>query len=283
MKILIFLLMIIFSVQFSHAQDEVEKKDTLWTPRGVIGLNLSQIAFSNWTQGGENSLSFSFFTHLGLDYIGMPWKWTNSLKITYGRSKVGDQEYRTNDNEIYFESVLIHRLGWIVNPYASGTFRTAVAKGFNYEVIPAQQIVGFFDPAYFTEGLGFAYDEDKGLKQRVGIAFKQTIANKFDTLYTDDPETPNEIENFKFESGLESVTEYELEFMENMSYYGYLRLFTRFNEFDKWDVRWDNIITAKINDYFNVNFNFLLIYEEDQSIKRQIKEALQLGIVYNFF
>ena len=283
MKILIFLLMLIFSVQFSHAQDEVEKKDTLWTPRGVIGLNLSQIAFSNWTQGGENSLSFSFFTHLGLDYIGMPWKWTNSLKITYGRSKVGDQEYRTNDNEIYFESVLIHRFGWIVNPYASGTFRTAVAKGFNYEVIPAQQIVGFFDPAYFTEGLGFAYDEDKGLKQRVGIAFKQTIANKFDTLYTDDPETPNEIENFKFESGLESVTEYELEFMENMSYYGYLRLFTRFNEFDKWDVRWDNIITAKINDYFNVNFNFLLIYEEDQSIKRQIKEALQLGIVYNFF
>jgi len=275
--------MIIFSVQFSHAQDEVEKKDTLWTPRGVVGLNLSQIAFSNWTQGGENSLSFSFFTHLGLDYIGMPWKWTNSLKITYGRSKVGDQEYRTNDNEIYFESVLIHRFGWIVNPYASGTFRTAVAKGFNYEVIPAQQIVGFFDPAYFTEGLGFAYDEDKGLKQRVGIAFKQTIANKFDTIYTDDPETPNEIENFKFESGLESVTEYELEFMENMSYYGYLRLFTRFNEFDKWDVRWDNIITAKINDYFNVNFNFLLIYEEDQSIKRQIKEALQLGIVYNFF
>jgi len=283
MKNLIFLLMIIFSVQFSHAQDEVEKKDTLWTPRGVVGLNLSQIAFSNWTQGGENSLSFSFFTHLGLDYIGMPWKWTNSLKITYGRSKVGDQEYRTNDNEIYFESVLIHRFGWIVNPYASGTFRTAVAKGFNYEVIPAQQIVGFFDPAYFTEGLGFAYDEDKGLKQRVGIAFKQTIANKFDTIYTDDPETPNEIENFKFESGLESVTEYELEFMENMSYYGYLRLFTRFNEFDKWDVRWDNIITAKINDYFNVNFNFLLIYEEDQSIKRQIKEALQLGIVYNFF
>ena len=283
MKILTFLLMIIISVPFSNAQDEVEKKDTLWTPRGVVGLNLSQIAFSNWTQGGENSLSFSFFTHLGLDYIGMPWKWTNSLKITYGRSKVGDQEYRTNDNEIYFESVLIHRFGWIVNPYASGTFRTAVAKGFNYEVIPAQQIVGFFDPAYFTEGLGFAYDEDKGLKQRVGIAFKQTIANKFDTLYTDDPETPNEIENFKFESGLESVTEYELEFMENMSYYGYLRLFTRFNEFDKWDVRWDNIITAKINDYFNVNFNFLLIYEEDQSIKRQIKEVLQLGIVYTIF
>jgi len=283
MKILTVLILIIFSFQFSQAQEEVVKKDTLWTPRGVVGLNLSQIAFSNWSQGGENSLSFSFFTHLGLDYIGMPWKWTNSLKFTYGRSKVGNEEYRTNDNEIYFETVLIHRLGWTVNPYASGTFRTAITKGFNYEIIPAQQIVGFFDPAYFTQGLGFAYDQDKGFKQRIGISFKQTIAEEFDTLYTDDPETLNEIESFKFESGFESVTELEYEFLENMTYYGYLRLFTRFNEIDKWDVRWDNIITAKINDYFNVNFNFLLIYEEDQSIKRQIKEALQLGIVYTMF
>ena len=93
----------------------------------------------------------------------------------------------------------------------------------------------------------------------------------------------DEIEKFKFESGLESVTEVEYEFLENMTYDGYLRLFTRFNELDKWDVRWDNIITAKVNDYVNVNFNFLLIYEKDQSLKRQIKEALQLGFTYSLF
>ena len=40
---------------------------------------------------------------------------------------------------------------------------------------------------------------------------------------------------------------------------------------------------AKVNDYINVNFNFLLIYDEEQSLKRQIKEALQLGITYSFF
>ena len=283
MKVIHLFILLLFFSTVTTAKSNEEKKDTLWTPGGVVGLNLSQIAFSNWTQGGDNSLSFTIFSNLKLDYIGMPWKWTNSLKLTYGRSKIGSQGYRTNDNEIYYESVLIHRLGWKVNPYVDATFRTAITKGYNYGSDPAMQIADFFDPAYFTQGLGFAYDEDKGIRQRIGIAFKQTVADKFASLYSDDPETMDEIEKFKFESGLESVTEVEYEFLENMTYDGYLRLFTRFNELDKWDVRWDNIITAKVNDYVNVNFNFLLIYEKDQSLKRQIKEALQLGFTYSLF
>jgi len=81
MKLTKILLLILFfsTVLLAEGNDKGEKKDTLWTPKGLIGLNLSQIAFSNWTQGGDNSLSFTFFTILGLDYIGFPWKWTNTL------------------------------------------------------------------------------------------------------------------------------------------------------------------------------------------------------------
>ncbi|MCW8953325.1 MAG: hypothetical protein OQK48_00110 [Sulfurimonas sp.] len=49
---------------------------------------------------------------------------------------------------------------------------------------------------------------------------------------------------------------------------------------DVWDVRWDNSFVAKINDYLNVNLAVLLIYQKDQSVKTQVKEALQLGITY---
>ena len=59
-----------------------------------------------------------------------------------------------------------------------------------------------------------------------------------------------------------------------------LRLFTRFNMLDVWDVRWDNTITAKVNDFVNVNLNVLIIYEKSQSLRTQIKEALQLGFTY---
>ena len=91
--ILTFWLLALFTI-VSFAQEEpVEKKDTLWTPKGVVGINLSQVAFDNWSQGGQNSLSFTFFSLLGLDYIGDPWKWRNGLKFAYGRTKIGDEEY----------------------------------------------------------------------------------------------------------------------------------------------------------------------------------------------
>jgi hypothetical protein len=267
----------------SFAQEATEeKKDTLWTPRGVVGINLSQVAFDNWSQGGQNSLSFTFFSLLGLDYIGDPWKWRNGLKFAYGRTKIGDEEYRTNDNEIFFQSTLIYHINWAVSPYAGLTARTAVTKGFDYDSVPSVQIVDFMDPFYLTEALGFIYDQIPNFSSRLGIGMKQTWADKFALRYTDDSETP-ELEKFKNETGIESVTEYKWEFMENMAYLTSLRLFGTFDDLSVWDVRWDNLIVAKVNDYISVSFNVLLIYDEDESIQRQLKEALQLGISYNLF
>ena len=284
MKIIHVLLTALLLTVAGQAQDESEeKKDTLWTPKGVIGLNLSQVAFENWTQGGENSLSFSLFTLLGLDYLGDPWKWKNNLKVTYGRTKTGSDQFVTNDNEIFFESTRIHHVNWAVSPYAGITARTAVTKGFDYSADPALQIVDFLDRLYFTGALGFIYDRIENFSTRLGIGFKQTYASKFDSIYTDDPDTPGEVESSKFESGIESVTEYKVKFLKNMEYYTYLRLFGRFEDITIWDVRWDNVVVAKINDYFNVNFNLLLIYDVDESLKTQVKEALQLGISYTLF
>ena len=88
MRILTFIFIILISAQIVFAEEETEeKKDTLWTPKGVVGVNLSQVAFSNWSQGGENTLAFTFFSLFALDYIGDPWKWKNSLKFAYGRTK----------------------------------------------------------------------------------------------------------------------------------------------------------------------------------------------------
>ncbi len=59
--------------------------------------------------------------------------------------------------------------------------------------------------------------------------------------------TKDKIEKFKLETGLESVIVFKYEFLPNTTYATYLRLFIRFNDIDVWDVRWDNIITAKVN------------------------------------
>jgi len=279
---LLLLILLFSTVLMAKSKDEGEKKDTLWTPKGVIGINLSQVSFENWTQGGDNSIAFTLFTNLGLNYIGDPWKWRNSLKITYGRTNTGDEGYKTNDNEIFFESTLDREVGWALKPYFGLTARTAVTDGFDYSSNPAVQIVGFLDPFYLTEGLGLMYDQIPNFSTRLGLGFKQTFADKFNFRYTDDPETST-IESFKNETGIESVTEYELTFLENMTFKTYLRLFGRFSDISVWDVRWDNTIVAKVNDYFNVNLNVLLIYDIDETLRTQLKEAFQLGFSYALF
>jgi len=217
MRTITLFFLILFATQIVFAEEETEeKKDTLWTPKGVVGINLSQVAFSNWSQGGENTLAYTFFTLFGLDYIGDPWKWKNSLKFAYGRTKFGDQGYRTNDNEIFFESTLIHHIGWAASPYAGITARTPVSKGFNYEVTPEVQIVDFLDPFYLTEAIGFIYDQIPNFSTRLGVGMQQTWADQFAETYSDDPDTPNEIETFRNETGIESVSEYTIDYLEDL-------------------------------------------------------------------
>lgn len=278
----ILVLIVLISINL-FAQETEQKTDTLWTPSGVVGVNLAQVAFSNWAQGGQNSLSFTFFSNFGINYIGDPWKWKNNLRFAFGRTKLGNEGYRTNDNEIFFESTLIYNVGWKVSPYAGVTARTSVTKGYNYDENPAIQIVDFFDPLYLTEGIGFIYDQIPNFSTRLGLGFKQTFADNFAVLYSDDPETLNEIEKFKNETGIESVTEYKILFMENMTYSTYLRLFGTFDDLSIWDVRWDNVIAARVNEYVSVNFNVLVIYDVDETAKTQVKEALQLGLSYTLF
>ena len=276
-KFLAVLLIILFASQITSGQQDSVKLYT-WTPMAAVGLNLSQIAFSNWTQGGQNSLAISFLGTGGLKYYTENMKFKNDLKLAYGRTKLGSQDYRTTDNELYLESVLSRTFGWAVDPYISNSVRTALGPGYSYDNDTTVAIAGFFDPGYLTQSVGFTYDKLEKFTTRLGFAVQETFTNKY-TQYSDDPTTPD-IEKSKVETGLESVTTAELTLQQNLLYKSNLRLFTRFRHMDVWDVRWDNSFVAKINDYVNVNFAFLLIYQKDQSPKTQVKEALQLGLTY---
>jgi hypothetical protein len=251
-----------------------------WNPRGVVSLNLSQVSFNNWVQGGDNSLSFASLGNFGIYYLHNHWDISNKLKIAYGRSKTSDNYY-TTDNELRFETVVTRKLGWKLNPYVSNEVRTAIANGFDYKTNPATQIVAFFDPGYLSQSVGFIYTQ-KYVTTRLGLGFQEVFTSKFNQ-YSADPDNPTEIKKFKFDSGIESVTETNLEFMKNMIYSSRLRLFSRFNTLDVWDVNWDNIIGAKVNDFISVNFGFNVIYEKSQSLKTQVKEALQVGFSYVIF
>jgi len=154
-----------------------------WTTSGNLGINVNQISLSNWSQGGDNTLAWTIVTNMTANYLENGWNFKNSLKVAYGRTKLGDTEYRTNDNEIYLESVLSKILGWSIDPYLSNTVRTSVGNGFDYKANPVVQVAAIFDPGYITQSLGFQYKQSTFFTTRIGFAIQETLlTNTVSTL-----------------------------------------------------------------------------------------------------
>jgi len=273
-------------INYPSKSDKVDtlKNDSnrVWIPTMVTGLNVSQIAFSNWTQGGSNALTWTATANVGMDYKTDGWTLRNHARAAYGRTKLGGQGYITNDNELFVENVLSYNIGWATDPFFSNTVITTLTQGYNYSSGTPVLIADFFDPGYVTQSLGFSYSKLKFFSTRLGFATQEVFANKY-RQYTDNPSTPNKVEAFKLESGFESVSQVRLQIADNVLLTTGLRLFTRFENLTVWDVRWDNVIAAKINSFLNVNFNYQLVYQQDQSLETQMKEGLQLGLVYTIF
>ncbi|MFA3783265.1 DUF3078 domain-containing protein [Melioribacteraceae bacterium 4301-Me] len=270
-------------ISLTEVMAQETKKDTLnskWIPSLTTGINISQIAFSNWAKGGDNSISWTILTNFTLTKHWSSWTLRSNLKAVYGRSKIGSNTYKTTNNDFYWEKVLSYNVGWSVDPYLSNTIRTQISKGYDYKINPnGIQISDFWDPGYVTQSIGFTYDRLKNFKTRLGIAFQETFTKKF-KQYSDNPNTADEIESFKFETGVESASDLQLKLDTNLIWDSKFRLFTRFERLNVWDVLWDNTITAKINSWLNVNFTYTVLYEKSQSTRTQIKEALQLGFTY---
>lgn len=279
MKNIFLLLCLTFTLSLFAEDDPPPPPQKTWIPVGVAGLNLSQLALENWSQGGEDALAFTLYSNFGLDYFSDPWSLTNKLKLGFGRTKLGSDDFRTTENELFFENLITYDVGWFANPYFGNTVRTTLTKGYDYSGDEEVQIADLFDPGYINQSIGLSYKVSASFSTRFGLGFQETITNKF-RQYTD----PDNLEDtFKFDTGIESVSNLNLKLDDDLLYTSELRLFGTFAQLDVWDVRWDNIVTAQITKLVNVNFNLLLIYDVDQIAKTQLKEALQIGITYTLF
>jgi hypothetical protein len=279
------LLVLFFLSENLTAQENISKKDTTkflgWYPKAMIGLNISQIALKNWSQGGDNSMTWISNFNGSLDYYSSnDWKFKNSLILSFGRTKFGEQDFRTNENELYLTSVLSKHVGWTVDPFISNDIRSDLTTGYSYTQNIPVAVAGFFDPAYVTQSLGFTYNKNTVFSTRLGIAIQETFAERF-RQYTNDTSISRD-KTFKLDTGMESVSNIKFTLAENIIMQSSLRLFTRFESLDVWDVRWETILTGKVNSFLNMNFSYLLIYQKDQSLYTQMKEGLNVGFVYAF-
>jgi hypothetical protein len=287
-SVLLILFSIVFTISFVFAQDDVKEESKKeepkygWQKEMVGGINLTQTSFDNWQQGGENS--FAWQVYLNFKFINDLEKttWANSGKFSYGSTKTGDQGSRKSVDEIKLESVYTYKLSKYLNPFVAATGETQFAPGYEYSNDSEVKISKFMDPGYFRESAGFGYKPNDIVQTRLGLALKQTITSDFPVPYADDPETTPKIEKTKNEVGAESVTDVSWKIAENTLYTSKLELFSTLSALNETDVNWDNVFTTKVSKYVNVNLNFKLFYDRDISKKRQIKQAIALGVTYSF-
>jgi len=281
-------LLVVLMFMIAGASQATAQQDTAAAPKygwihSLVGsLTFTQVAFTDWAQGGENALAWA----LGADGKSTNEQertsWSNTYKFGFGQTRLGDQGIRKTDDRIDLETMLTYKIGDKFNPYAAATLKTQFAKGYKYDAaggsIPVSK---FFDPAYLTQSAGVVYQPAAEFKTRLGMALREIITSEFPGYYADNPETI-EIEKSRVNGGLESVTEFAWKLDENVGFSSKLELFSAFNKMDEVIMRSDNVLSAKVSKYITVLLNVQLLNEKNISPKTQVKETLAIGLSYSF-
>lgn len=273
---------------------------------------MSEVAFSNWSAGGENSISGIMNAKFRRRYTERTFFWDNELEINYGINAQKGREVRKTDDKLSLISSFGYRGDsqsfWYYT--ARYQFLSQISNGYNYPDVE-KPISKFFAPAYITFGLGAEYAPSKAhfniflspitlkttavLDQRLaddgafGVEKAQRAPDG--TILKKGKRTHNEL-------GFSVSGRWDKKVMENMmlnttfNFYGdYLK------NFGNIDVDWETNLNLKVNNYVQARIGVHLKYDDDVKFysyktpngekhsygaRTQFKQILGVGVLYTF-
>ena len=249
-----------------------------WKHSLVAGLTLTQVAYTDWAQGGANALAYTLSADGKSVNDQEKSNWTNTYKFAFGQVRLGGQGLRKADDLIDIATVYTYKLGTFINPYASATIKTQFANGYIYPSADNKvRVSAFFDPGYLTQSAGVGYQPIPEIKTRLGFALREIVTNKFNQYST----VPGK--KTSVDGGMESVTEVEWKLEDNILFTTKLEMFDPFKHFDEIVIRDNTSITAKVNKYIIAMLNVQFINEKRVTPRTQVKETIALGLSYTLF
>jgi hypothetical protein len=251
-----------------------------WKHEIAAQVGLAQSSFSNWAQGGEDSLAWQTSALGQFNDDEASYGWTNRLKLGFGQIRAGQAEIKKSTDLIDLESVVTYKLGVHIDPYFAARIITQFTTGYDYSGPEKMDTSNFFDPGYLTESAGFGYTYLDLVKTRFGFAVRETVTNYY-PKYADDLNT-TEIEKIKIEPGLESVTDFNFKFSEVALFTSSLALFSNLKASDQIVARWDNLLSINVAKYVTMGFTLQLLYDKTASTQRQLYQATTVGLSYQF-
>lgn len=290
MKKILFIACLFLGSLSSMAQEE---KENGWTKEGSFGINFSQTSFTNWTAGGNSSMSGLSYFNANANYKQNQWLWQNSANLEYGLVSLKDEGSQKTADKINLNT----QLGYTTDNKWYYTFmvgyNTQFYKGYDY---PNKEniISNFMAPGYLNISVGMEYKpEDKWYSLYYSPLNLRMIFVKDKYLSDLGQFGVDPGKEFKAELGSYFKVKAQKDLMENVKMITDASFFTPYNKhFGNIDVEWNFMLSFKINKYLNASLNTTLKYFDAQKTfakdgtisgpKVQFKEVLGIGLGYNF-
>ncbi len=271
-----------FIVHNGLAQEEAETDTTEqfgWKHSLVAGANLSQVALSNWEQGGEDAFSWTLLVDGKSEDDEEHFNWSNTYAMAFGQARLGEQSFRKTDDKIDLSSVFTYKVWETVNPYGAATMQTQFATGYTYDDTGrATAVSKFADPLYLTQTAGFSYKPIPEFTTRLGAGLREIITSEYNK-YADDPET-DAIETTAVEGGMESVSTLDWPIAEDLKLTSKLNIFAPFETMDRMVVQSTTTFSLKAADIVTALVGVEVLNDPRVSPKTQLKETLSIGLSF---
>jgi len=274
-----------------YAQDEEG-----WNHNGLTGITFSQTSFTNWSEGGENTIADNIFLNASLNYKKDKLSWTNDLKINYGQNYTDNNGWRKNLDNIDFASKLGHQITDKLYYAALLDFKSQLFYGYKYTDDDKVLTSKGFTPAYLNVSVGLDYKPNDNIAIYYSpVAGKLTMVadSAFATRYGIDA---NKYVKPQLGSYLKINANYKM-FEDRLTIKSALDLFTAYDEtFGNIDVNWDVLIGYNLTKLLTLTFQSTLKYDDDiktyetdsegntviHGAKVQFKEMVGVGLSYSF-
>lgn len=301
-KIMLFILSPFVLIYSALGQNET-KKDNVegpWKVDGSGALNFSQLSFTNWAAGGENSISGNFTGNIKFKYKNGNNQWKNNLDVAYGLMKQGENKIIKTDDKLHLNSKygrksFMNNENWYYSVLFS--FKTQFDKGYDSPG-DSNKISDFMAPAYLMLSMGMNYDPNDEFSLSLSpVTGKTTIVNA--PMLSEKGAFGVEPGNLaRYEYGGSMDMNYKKEIWENVNLKTELKLFSNyFHNPQNIDINWNMELKLKVNKYLSATLNTTLIYDDDVDIevdedgdgkvdavgpRTQFKEAFGIGLSYEF-
>lgn len=315
-KVLLFFVAVsITAVLFAQGADTLKP----WKISGIGSLTLNQASFSNWSPGGENSVSATAFLKFYADYTRENFSVNNTVNLKYGMINSESESLKKNEDLIELISQFNHKFSEHWSASALLNFNTQFANGYNYPD-DSTVISTFMAPGYLTIAPGVLYKPVDyfsilfaPVSMKSVFVMDQDLADvgafgvdKADTL---DDGTLDRGTGKKSKIKLGTFVEFyfKKEIKKDLALESKINLFYNYLQDNNipdgtfpMDFNWETFINYKISKWFSANLFVHLAYmpgdvfisrsndltggtiEVKPNDKLQIKQSFGIGLAYNF-